>query len=351
MSFSRPSLKELWERAITDISSQLRIGSPLKRSIVSAIAYAVAGIAHLLYGFLDWIYKQIFPDSCDEENLLRHAQGAGVDRKPGSFAQIEVKFKGVNGSVVEEGTYLNRADGIQFITQSDVTILGGEGSCLALALIHGSKSNTSAGTILNLQTIFSGVNGQVEVLPTNSISGQDEESLESLLERLLDKKRQPPHGGNENDYKQWAREVPGVTRAFVYPKRMGLGTVGVSFLMDNEVDIIPSPAKVEEVQAYIEALRPVTSELWVFAPESQAINFIINISPMTAAARLEIENEIRDLFKREAEPDRIMPISKINEAISIANGEEDHILVEPGANIVPDLGKILIPGTFTFYEL
>ena len=351
MAFSRPTLKELIDRVKTDITSRLGSGSPLRRSFVNAVSYAVAGCAHLLYGFINWVYKQRFPHLADEENMLEQATFYGIERKQPSFAERDVKFTGTNGAVVPMNTILNRSDGIQFRLLADVTISEGIGSGRVIALVIGQEGNTPTGAKLSLLSPISGVNGQAEVLGTNVLNGEDLESPESVLARLLDKVRMPPHGGSENDYKQWALEVAGVTRAFVYPARMGLGTVGVSFLMDNEEDIIPTSGKVEEVQAYLNERRPVTSEVWVFAPESQTVDFIINLSPNTVAVQQEVENEIRDMFKRIAAPDKVMPISKILESISIAAGEDDHELQSPTGNITPATGKILIPGTFTFNPL
>lgn len=351
MAFGRPSLKEIVDRVKTDITSRLGLGAPLRRSFINAIAYAVAGVAHLLYGFIDWVFRQIFPDLADAEYMLKHADFYGIYPKDSSFAERDIKFTGSNGSVIPQNTILNRADGVQFKTKNEATIVSGEVTTRVIALIQGSVGNTPSGAKLSLLTPLSGINGQVEVLASNILNGEDVESNEAVLQRMLDKVRKPPHGGSENDYKQWTLEVAGVTRAFVYPARMGLGTVGVSFLLDNEVDLIPGPSKVAEVQAYLDERRPVTAEIFVFAPESEAVNFSINLSPNTLAVRTEIENEIKDLFKRETAPDKMMPISKIQEAISIAAGEDDHVLVTPSANITPAVGKILIPGTFTFNPL
>lgn len=69
------------------------------------------------------------------------------------------------------------------------------------------------------------------------------------------------------DYVRWAREVPGVTRAWVLPMHMGIGTVGVCFVCDAQEDPFPSEEMVQRVQEHIEPLRPATvKELAVFAP-------------------------------------------------------------------------------------
>ena len=54
--------------------------------------------------------------------------------------------------------------------------------------------------------------------------GADEQSDLLLLQRVLARLRQPPHGGADFDYIRWALEVPGVTRAWVYPLELGAGT-------------------------------------------------------------------------------------------------------------------------------
>ncbi|WP_413462564.1 baseplate J/gp47 family protein [Kingella kingae] len=40
--------------------------------------------------------------------------------------------------------------------------------------------------------------------------------------------RRPPAGGNQYDYKNWALSVDGVSSAYVYPLRRGLGTVDIA---------------------------------------------------------------------------------------------------------------------------
>ncbi|WP_337050269.1 baseplate J/gp47 family protein, partial [Serratia fonticola] len=71
--------------------------------------------------------------------------------------------------------------------------------------------------------------------------GTDDESDKSLLARLLELIRRPPAGGNKYDYHRWAMDVPGVTAAYVYPLRRGLGTVDVVITSGND---LPSPATV-----------------------------------------------------------------------------------------------------------
>ena len=176
----------------------------------------------------------------------------------------------------------------------------------------------------------------------------------------------PPLGGSANDYIQWAREVTGVTRSWVLPLAYGPGTVGVSFVVDDEDPIIPSPAKVEEVQDYIDELKPVTALVTVFAPTELEMDLEIAIKPNTTEVQDAILAELQDLIDRDANlagsyggPSVIntgtILLSKINGAISIATGLEDFEIdtingITP-ANVVPSDGGLITLGTVTWSAL
>ena len=179
--------------------------------------------------------------------------------------------------------------------------------------------------------------------------------MPSLLQRLLTKLQLPPSGGNENDYLVWAKEVAGVTRSWVFPAQLGPGTVGLAFVVDNDpVTIIPDAAKVGEVQAHIAAVKPVTADATVFAPVPKVVAFSIAVTPDTPAVRAAVEDELDDLFLRIAAPGGAsgvtgtIPLSQINEAISLAAGETDHVLSVPAADVTVTTGEMAIRGTVTW---
>ena len=60
------------------------------------------------------------------------------------------------------------------------------------------------------------------------------------------------------------------------------------------------------------------------------------------------EAELRDLIRREAEPSGTLLISHIREAISVAAGERDHVLVTPAANVECDIGEVPTFGDITW---
>lgn len=121
--------------------------------------------------------------------------------------------------------------------------------------------------------------------------------------------------------------------------------------MDNKsATIIPSAGEVSAVQNYISApsRKPATAEVTIISPTAVPMNLEIHISPSTIAIKSAIEEELKDLIQREAIPGGTLYKSRINEAISLAKGEFDHILISPSANVVRGFGEITTLGTITW---
>lgn len=349
MPFLRPTLNEILDRDRGDLDAWLPgADSRLRRSVLDVLLRAHAGTAHGLYGYLDWTARQVLPDTAESEVLARHASVWGVTRKPAVAAGGAIVATGANGSIIDAGAVLVRADGARFVVEAAAMIAAGTASLAVEAEEPGPSGNSPAGQLLTLASPIAGVDAQLAVVAPGLIGGVDEEGDDDLRARLLLRIRNQPHGGNRSDYQRWALEVPGVTRAWVYPAWLGIGTVGVAFVMDGRIDPIPLAADVDLVQDYIDLVRPVTAALTVFAPPLVPLNLNIDADPPTAEVEAAIAAEIRDMLFREAEPGGQILISHIREAISIAPGEYDHQLISPVANVDVGPGEMLVMGSITW---
>ena len=346
MPFDRPTLSEINARVKADIESE--VGQQLPRSNLSVLGTAQAGLAHEMYGALDNLALALFPDTAKAAMLERHGAWWGVSRKPASKASGQVRFSGVNGTAVPAGLTLRRADDVRFVTISSGVISGGLATVAVEAEAAGAAGNSAAGTVMALASPVSSLGATVQVAAGGIGGGADVETDTRLLARLRSRVQTKSVGGSKDDFYNWTMEVGGVTRAWVYPNRLGPGTVGVTFLMDdNPAGPIPSAEDVALVQAYLDAdhRRPVCCQVTVFACQAQAQNFSIsNLAPNTAAVKAAIQAELADLIQRECEPEGVLPISHIREAISRAAGEADHVLVSPTANVTAATGKIITMG-------
>ncbi len=348
MPFNRPTLSDLITRARSDIDTRLPgADSALRHSVLDVLARMHGGAMSGAYGYLDFLARQILPDTAEAEFLARHAAIWGIRRKAAIAATATAIATGVNGTAIPEDTRALRVDGREYrVTAGDV-IAAGVASLALEAVEPGPDGDLTTGTVLTLSSAILGVNAAITVNAIG-VAGVLEEDDASLLARLLDRIRTPPQGGSRNDYRAWALAQPGVTRAWVYPGWMGAGTVGVAFVMDQREDIIPEAPDLAAVQAALDALRPVTAEVVVFAPTPAPLDVVLRVSPNTPAVRAAITAELADFFTRDAEPGGTIYRSRLSETISLAAGEFSHAVELPDDDFTAPPGHIPALGTVTF---
>lgn len=344
MPFETPSLPVLVDRTQSDLASDT-----LRRSDAQVLARTLAGTAYGLYGYLDWIAEQILPDRADEETLERIAQlRLTQPRNPAQSASGTASFPAVAGAVVDAETVLQAADGRTYRVTTNVTTVAGLNTAAVEAVDAGTLGNADAGLVLTLVQPVAGVTNSFTVLAPGLTGGIAQESIESLRARVIRSYRVIPHGGSAADYETWALEVPGVTRAWCRGNYVGPGTVGLFVMRDGDTEPVPSPARLAEVKAYIDPLRPVTAELYVLAPVEVPVAYSIHPVPDTTAVRAAIQAQLIDLHDREAGLGETLLLTHIAQAISGASGETDHDLVSPVADVPAGINQLLTFGGITW---
>ena len=312
------------------------------------MAIVVAGLTHGLHGHLKWLSKQFLADMAEDEFLVRLANIFGVDRLEAAASAGDLTIVGTNGTVIPAGTVWARADGTTYTTDADATISLGQAVVAITAEETGEAGDCDVGTKLTIASPIAGVTSTATVSGEGIIDGADIETIAALRARLLERLRTPPSGGGPGDYVRWAKLVPGVTRAWEYPLQLGPGTVVVLFVRDDDADIIPSVSEVSDVQDMLEAKAPVTAEPTAAAPTALPVNFVFTaLDPNTALVRAAVEAELEGLFAA-TEPGVTLELSVINEAISIAAGEDSHTISSPSGNVVPTFGQLPSLGSITW---
>lgn len=347
MPYSRPTLAELVNRVRSDVISRLAQDEVLRRADAEVYARVLAGVTHGLYGFIDWLSRQVIYDTAEGEILERWASIWGVTRKPAAAATGTVTLTGLTGAVVPAGSPLQALDGVQYLSVAEVTFTTTSAVVSVAASVPAAASNRAAGQTLTLVNPVPGV--QPAGVASALVGGADVETDDALRTRLIDRIQTPPHGGSSADYRAWALEVPGVTRAWCYPLELGPGTVTVRFMRDDDSgSAIPDAGEVAAVQTYINNLRPVTAQVTVVAPVAAPLNFTIAVSPNTAAVKAAVTAELADLIRREAEPGGTLLLSHIRAAISAAAGENNYVMTVPSADVASPVGTITTLGTITW---
>ena len=340
MPFETPSLPVLIQRTQSDLASD-----SLRQSDAQVLARTLGGAAFGLYGYLDWIAEQILPDKADESTLERIAAlRLNQPRKAPQSARGSVSFTATAGAVLDVDTLLQSSDGRTYKVTAARTTGNGLNSTTIAALDAGSLGNAEAGTILIPVQPILGIGAAFTVLAPGLTGGIARESLESLRSRVISSYRIIPHGGSAQDYEAWALECPGITRAWCRGSYLGLGTVGLFVMRDDDPQPVPDATQLALVQAYIEPLRPVTAELHVLAPMQLPVTYRLRLTPDTSAVRAAVEAQLRDLHNREAGLGDTLLLTHIAEAISSATGENDHQLVAPVADVPAASNQLLTFG-------
>lgn len=339
MAFDTPTLPTLIQRADADLSA--KAAQTLRRSDQVVLARVHGGATSGLHGHVAWAADQILPDKCDEDMLLRIAKlRLKVPRRDAASSTGSVTFPGQVGGVIDAGAIMQTGDNRRYAVVNSVTFAATQATVTVTAVDAGALGDVEPGTAMTLSSPALGVSDQGVVGAAGITGGVDQETIETLRGRVIRSYRVVPQGGAQDDYVTWALEIPGITRAWCVRKYMGPGTVGLFVVRDDDDDPLPNADELAAYKAYIEALRPVTAELYVLAPVAKAIAFQIKAIPDTTQIRAAIEKSLRDLLKREGDLGVTVIHTHLGEAISRSPGENDHQLVAPAANVVLAVNEI-----------
>ena len=368
MPFTRPTLKQIIDRIEGDFKSGLNLQAILRRSFLAVFAKAFGAVSHTLHGHIDFsINEKFFPDTGDEATIIRWGALYNLPRKDATFAEIIIDVTATAGGTIPAGQVYVRSDGQLYDVKDEVVIpVSTTLPVTIVAQTEGDTPNMDPGDKISLQSAITGIQSEALVVST-TIEGEDLEDIELYRQRVLDRLQAPPSGGTVNDFIAFALKVPGVTRVWVLPNFLGEGTVGVTFVEDDEDPIIPDASKVAEVQTQLLLDEPQgTAGSTAFAPTEAKINPEIQLKPNTSEVRTAVIAELEDLLIREAEvkgasdPDQVglsvqfdgkIRLSQINEAISIAAGETDHVLLSPTVDFDPGTGGLVTLGIPVFTTL
>ncbi|HHV7522997.1 TPA: baseplate J/gp47 family protein [Burkholderia orbicola] len=303
----------------------------------SGVASALEG----LYEHQAWVARQIFPDTADEDNLILHARLRGIERKPPVTASGKARLDGKPGTPVASGLNAKFRDGTAYVTTSGGMIdAAGHLVVDVAAITPGVVGNRQDGELLTLTVPPIGVDAVLTIVQLRG--GTEIESLDSLLNRLLLRIRRPPAGGNKYDYWQWAMEVPGVSAAYVYPLRRGLGTVDIVIVT---LDGLPSENVLKAAQAHIDDQRPVRAkDTRVIMPTVKRydVTAALKLDGITLDAAREVMTPNLKAYSATLAPGEPAIRNRIGGVINDTTGVTDYVLDSPAGNVVPAVNEHVI---------
>jgi uncharacterized phage protein gp47/JayE len=372
MPYQRPSLTALRNTAIQDITSS---GVPgltglLRNAVLRVLSWVIAGLAYSLYGYADWIARMGVPFTAQDEYLYAWAALIGIYPEPATPSIGTASFTGAQPTVLPSGTALNRpSDGVPFVTTADGAVDStGNVTVPIIATVDGAATNGTAGDTIAISQPVAGINS----LGTTSdlTGGADQETNDALRTRMLFKYREPPQGGAQADYIEWAEEVPGCTRAWINPNGYGAGSVVVYPMFDaaeaanGGFPVGTDGCASEEtrgptatgdqlaVAEYIWTVQPVTALVYVAAPAPFPVDVTLGaLDPNTIDIQNQIIASLDDMFLAVAEVAGIIWPSDLYEAILATPGVNKFEINEPADGVQAPQGSLPILGTVTFPPL
>ncbi|MBP0492155.1 baseplate J/gp47 family protein [Pararoseomonas indoligenes] len=368
MPFSRPTLRALAQQASADVAEATGSYVLLRSSPLAILAKATAGLVQGLYGYLDWIARMAVPWTAEGEFLEAWAALVGVTRKSAAAAAGSATFTGTPGSILPDGAQVARSsDGLLYLTTGLGTVSSdGTVTVAIVAAEEGATGNAVDGSALRVASAATGVNSTGAMVGP-ATGGADAEGDDDFRARMLERYREPPQGGAQGDYVRWAKEVPGVTRAWATPNGAGAGTVVVYAMLDEaqaanggfpqgtdggaaaETRTAPATGDQLTIADYLYPLQPVTALVYVVAPVASPINLTIaDLDEDTTATRAAIASAVRGMLRRQGEPGGTIYQSDLVAAIDGVPGVEHFTLTSPSASVTASAGRLPTLGTITW---
>ena len=250
-----PTPVEIKARIVSDLDNKLSQVTPaLPKAWNKAIAGALAGFILLLYQAILWVYRQIFPSSADEKSLKLLGALVNVNQLPAVFTVIQADVTGTNGYTITDNLFRG-ANNIVYKVTTGATIAGGTASVVLTAQTSGEIGNLSNGTILDIVSPDTNLDGTATITATNT-SGDDAESLDSYRTRVISEYSKRKTGGAPADYEAWGLETPNFDWISPLDSPTSAGEVEVYGRVDNQTDGIPTGNQLLEMRGYLLSSDP-----------------------------------------------------------------------------------------------
>lgn len=330
----------------------------LKNSFVTIVVKVLAAISYEFELRMGWLSKQILLSTSTSLPWIRlHAAEVGIYQRPASAARGEIIGTG-QASITYPSGIRFVSGSVTYVSTLSVTS-GADGAMVVsvVAEVKGSVGNRASAGLLSLADpgLFPTLGANWLVDNDGLGGGADAEDADSLKERALQRKRNPPGGGTLTDYERIVMGVSGVLKAWAFRISGSPGGVVVHFLFEGREDNMPIASDVEAVQAVIDEQRLIrVDDSVATAPVPRPVDVkITGLSGDTAEIRAAIKRGITAMYISRCRPGLAgdsftVSRSWYSEVISGVTGEDRHVLVEPAGDIVLTDGQFPVNGDFDF---
>lgn len=166
----------------------------LRRVDAEVYARVQAAAVHTLYGYLDYLARNLLPDLADEAWLVRHGNIKRCPRKGATTAQGYVRWEGVQNAIsMSSDTEIQRDDGHTYTALASTSVVNGVLRVPVRAQKAGQAGNCEDKTALRLLRPITALSstGYADEIQ----GGGDIEDLERWRQRIIARWYDLPQGG------------------------------------------------------------------------------------------------------------------------------------------------------------
>lgn len=261
----------------------------------------LAGEIYNMQCSMDWLQRQMFPDTATGEYLDKFAHMRGLERRPATKARgtltfyvNEVKDTAVpipQGTVVSTGT----EQPVRVYTTEDSELPPNTLSVTvpAEAEVAGYRGNIKIRTAVVPVSVPSEINQVCNI--SLFTGGADRESDTTLRRRIQDSYYNQPNGMNAAYYIALAESVDGIFKAGVVPRGSGTGSVDVYVCGGNE-SVLPEE-KLTEVENFLKSQRELNVSVKVKQAYSVDYDLDVAVTPKPGYSQEEVVELCTDAFE------------------------------------------------------
>ena len=260
----------------------------------------LAGELFSLNTELEWIRRQMFPNTASGEQLDLHAQQRGLSRNKGQKAGGGVTFMLDSpleyDFLIPAGTVCTTIDGaLNYITAADAVIPRGTPYAFASVRAEetGERYNSGPNTIKNIVTYFSV--GISVAASSDFWGGINDEDDESLRARIMESFRNTPNGVNAAYYEAAAMSVEGIQSAKAYRDTNQAGRVIVSVAGRGAA---PEQSVVDAVQQAVDQKTPVGIVAAVQAAVVQEMDISVSVGIKSGMNSYNVRTKVKDRIRQ-----------------------------------------------------
>ena len=329
--------------------------SPYSTLAVDARVLALA--AFDLWTFLPRVAQELMVDTAADW-LPRHAAIWGVPQIAAVAATGNAVFTaGATGVTVPSGLALTAPGGAAYATTASVTIAANATGAVSIAAsVAGAAGSLAPGTVLRLVNPLAGLAQQTAAVDSGGLTGEDAESPDAWKARIKARIRRRGTGGNADDFVQWVGEV--LPTAIVSATSPGIGQIVVCFAMPSgSTWRVPTSPEIAAVTAYLNDAsqrKPLGSPVVVvMGALLQSVDVTVSLNPNTVVNQAAALNALTAQLLTDAViPDALhagtIYVSRLDAALSNADGEFSHERTLPAADATVPAYTIAVLGTVTF---